>query len=69
MEFYLKLFLFGGFGDKENLEILKIHLKIHSISDEITNLVHAACKLLIVIIDLSFGFVPNNGSPHVKHLD
>ena len=36
---------------------------------ETTNLVHAAGELLIVIIDLGLGFVPDDRGPHVQHLD
>ena len=38
-----------------------------NIFNMIPYLVHAAGELLVIIIDLGLGFVPDDGSPHVQH--
>ena len=47
----------------------KSSFKTNNIRYFLLYLVHAACELLIVIIDFSFGLVPDDGSSYVQHCD
>lgn len=47
----------------------KSSFKTNNIRYILLYLVHAACELLIVIIDFSFGLVPDDGSSYVQHYD
>ena len=66
----------GGLLEIHSLSLLGVDVLQHRLvtkcdlgnrSNMISYLVHAAGELLVIIIDLGLGFVPDDGSPHVQH--